>query len=216
MHAQDPKDRFTESFVGDATTAPVVNRSSSDLTAFTACSLLAYAVAFFLPDHLDIQVGPIEKPTNIAVAIICSVIFAVGFQFASRWSSSKGHAVQAYRVSFGLASMLCSAYLFNTSPAQACTVLCTTTLGFSLFEMCHLWSLESLGAYFKVVLVGLIALWSLVLDGASGKTAIVEYNSCVLLILTVGSILAATDAIASQLTIGTYMVPSTTTNLPTN
>lgn len=208
MHATDPKDRFTKEFVGKADSdAP---RSSSDLAFMTVCSLFAYAVAYYLPTKIAplLPEVPLDNTSTVATGLLCSLLFAVGFQFASSWSSSRAHAVSVYRVSFGLASVLVSAYMYTCCEQKFRTVLCTTSLGFAVFEMCHLWSLESVTGYFRILIVAMIALWSVVLDASAKNSHTVEYNTYVLLILTVGNILGATEAVHSHFTIGTYMVAS--------
>lgn len=185
--------------------------SSSDLTVMTVCSLSAYAAAHYLPAQINGQlpgIGPIENPSALAVALICSVIFALGFRFAASWSRSKEHAVNVFRVSFGLATVFVSLYTYSCCEQKFRSVLTISTLGFAVFELIHLWNVECVGGYFRIAVNAMIGTWSLMLMASSSKesTMTVEYNTFLLLIFTVGNILAATDAIHTHFTVGTYMV----------
>lgn len=195
----------------EAVAAEPSTPSSSDLTVMCACTLFSLAAAHWAPAQLEgklPKIGPIDNTAAVATALICMVIFTVGFQFALRWSRSKEHAVQVYRVSFGFASVIAGCFLCSCCEQKFRACLTTASLGFAAFELVHVWNVESVSGYFRIAITALIGLWSLMLIASKDKAHVntVEYNTYLLLIFTVGNILASTDAIHVHFTIGTYLV----------
>mmetsp|Transcript_31449 Transcript_31449/g.61325 ORF Transcript_31449/g.61325 Transcript_31449/m.61325 type:complete len:471 (-) Transcript_31449:184-1596(-) len=205
-NAQDEAKKSFEANFNDEKTTNESQQSSTDLSVMTGSCIFAYIAAYLLPGKLNGFVSGFatfnaDQMATLTATLICGVIFLIGFIFAKSWSKNDAHALNVYRVSHGIATILVASYLFGGPKFEQ--TICTGALSFGLVELVNGLGLSSLAAMSRVAIEISIASWTLI-GGVTPE--IKKYNTYVLIIFTAGCVLASTDAVHSHVTIGYYVV----------